>query len=118
MFGPTAHDFDPERWLRDPSLDKIGTVPHSSYGIGSRICPAWQIANRIMYGLLLRMILNFRMESDAANPPPKDYRTFGCTPDLVLSSPKTFGVRFVPRNKAELKEEVSQIRVRESKMKT
>lgn len=67
-----------------------------------------------MYGLLFRITLAFKLEMDPSNPPPKNYKEFGCTPDLVLNSPKTFGVRFVPRNKEELMKEVAKIRARES----
>lgn len=114
IFGPTADDFEPERWLKDPSLDSIGTVPYCSYGIGSRICPAWQISNRVLYGLLLRIILAFKLEVDPTDPPPKSYKTFGNTPDLVLNSPKPFKVRFTPRNLDGLRKEVAAIRERES----
>lgn len=114
IFGPTADEFDPERWLKDPSLDEIGTVPYCSYGIGSRICPAWQISNRILYGLLLRMVLAFKLEVDPTDLPPTSYKTFGNTPDLVLNSPKPFKVKFTPRNTETLRKEVAAIREREA----
>lgn len=109
-FGSTAHLFDPERWLSHSELNSPGT-PHCAYGVGARICPAWNIANRILYGLLLRIVLAFRLEADPDDPPPTSYEDFGCTPENILNSPRPFKVRFIPRDEAKLREEVAKIRM-------
>ncbi|KAF2098444.1 cytochrome P450 [Rhizodiscina lignyota] len=109
-YGPTAHLFDPERWLTDSELNGLGT-PHCAYGVGARVCPAWNIANRILYGLLFRMVLAFQLQADPEDPPPESYEDFGCTPDMVLNSPRPFKVRFVPRDEAKLRDEVERIRM-------
>ncbi|EXJ90308.1 hypothetical protein A1O1_03407 [Capronia coronata CBS 617.96] len=108
FFGPSVDDFVPERWL-DPELNKIA-LNFFSYGIGPRVCPAWSIANRIMYGLLLRMILAFELKMDPADPPPTSWKTFGRTPSGVLNAPKMFKVRFVPRDEEKLRIEVEEMK--------
>ncbi len=85
-FGQELKDFNPDRWLRDAELNGPG-MQYMSYGVGSRICPAWNIANRMMYGLLLRMILAFQLRKDESDPPPTSYETFGETPSGVLNAP-------------------------------
>ena len=106
-FGPDAHIFKPDRWLDDAVINGPG-MPHYSYGVGSRTCPAWQISNRIIYGLLLRLILTFEMHPDEALPPPKDYLTYGATPQGVANAPKPFNIRFVPRNKEALAKQLDE----------
>ncbi|KIV95930.1 hypothetical protein PV10_03525 [Exophiala mesophila] len=106
-FGPDAHIFKPDRWLDDAAINGPG-MPHYSYGVGSRTCPAWQISNRIIYGLLLRLILTFEMHPDEALPPPKDYLTYGATPQGVANAPKPFNIRFVPRNKEALAKQLDE----------
>ena len=89
-----------------------GGMNYFSYGVGPRICPAWSIANRIMYGLLLRILLAFELEMDPADPPPSSWKTFGSTPSGVLNAPKMFKVRFVPRNEEKLKQEVNEMKTK------
>lgn len=101
-FGPNAHVFEPTRWLNQPEINGPG-LPHFAYGIGSRVCPAWQISNRIMYMVLLRLILAFRLLPDEKMPPPTDYVTYGETPAGVANAPKPFLVRFVPRSPERLR---------------
>ncbi|EXJ80755.1 hypothetical protein A1O3_07039 [Capronia epimyces CBS 606.96] len=108
FFGPTVDAFEPGRWL-DPELNNTA-LNFFSYGIGPRVCPAWSIANRMMYGLLLRMILAFDMKMDPCDPPPTSWRTFGRTPSGVLNAPKMFNVRFVPRNEEKLRAEVEELK--------
>jgi phenylacetate 2-hydroxylase len=108
FFGPTVDRFEPDRWL-DPQLNNAG-LSYFSYGIGPRICPAWSITNRMMYGLLLRMITAFEIKIDPTDPPPTSWRTFGATPSGVLNAPKAFKVRFVPRNEERLRQEVEAMK--------
>lgn len=101
-FGQDAHIFRPERWLENPEINGPG-MPHYAYGVGSRVCPAWQISNRIMYGLLLRMIVSFKMYPDEDFPPPEDYLSFGATPQGVANAPKPFKIKFEARDLEHLK---------------
>lgn len=57
-YGPDAFTFNPRRFLKDAT-----SLPHLTFGTGSRICPAYMIANRIIYAMLLRTILAFRLEA-------------------------------------------------------
>ncbi|EXJ94377.1 hypothetical protein A1O1_02771 [Capronia coronata CBS 617.96] len=102
-FGPDAHEFNPARWLEKPEINGPG-LPHYAYGTGSRACPAWQISNRIMYGLLMRMLIAFRLQPDEKAPPPPDYFTYGETPWGAVNVPKQFMVKFVPRDPERLKD--------------
>lgn len=101
-FGPDASEFNPARWLERPEINGPG-LPHYAYGVGSRVCPAWQISNRIMYGILVRLILAFKLFPDEKALPPKDYITYGETPSGVANAPKPFLIRFVPRSPDKLK---------------
>lgn len=56
-YGDDADIFNPERFLGND-----GSLPHLSYGAGSRICPAVGISNRIMSALIVRLILAFEMK--------------------------------------------------------
>ncbi len=57
-----------------------------------------------MYGLLLRMILAFRLYPDEKAMPPTDYITYGETPSGVANAPKPFLTKFVPRDPEKLRE--------------
>lgn len=85
-------------------------MPHLAFGIGSRVCPAWAISNRMMYGLLFRMILAFQLRADDNDPPPASYKTFGATPSGVLNAPKPFRVKFIPRDLDSLNDSMDKIR--------
>ncbi|EXJ85327.1 hypothetical protein A1O1_05691 [Capronia coronata CBS 617.96] len=108
-FGENAGKFDPERWLRDDKLNESGYAT-ISYGVGSRLCPAWNIANRMMYGLIFRTILDFQLRADESDPPPKSYQEFGETPAGHINKPKQFRVRFIPRDPERLKVKVASIK--------
>lgn len=113
IYGPTSAIFDPERWL----ASKVEGVGHCAYGLGSRICPAWSITNRMMYGLLMRMILAFEIRMDPDDPPPPSYETFGANPEGALNSPKPFKVYFVPRDENELRNFVQKTKAQTSEPK-
>lgn len=57
VYGSDANEFRPDRFLEDPDL------PHAAYGFGTRMCAGFQLANRQLYVLLLRLIWSFKMES-------------------------------------------------------
>lgn len=56
-YGADAKKFVPGRFIDDPT-----PLPHLSYGTGGRICPAYQISNRIIYAMLVRMLLAFEVK--------------------------------------------------------
>lgn len=55
-FGEDAWSFNPKRYMGNE-----GSLPHTAFGAGSRICPAVGISNRLTYAILMRLILAFRM---------------------------------------------------------
>ena len=55
-FGPDAWEFNPYRYLGNDT-----PLPHVTFGVGSRICPAVGISNRLMYALLVRLVLAFEV---------------------------------------------------------
>jgi phenylacetate 2-hydroxylase len=56
-YGSDAFSFNPRRFV-----DNDAPLPHLAYGTGGRICPAYQISNRIMYANLTRLLLAFEMK--------------------------------------------------------
>jgi phenylacetate 2-hydroxylase len=56
-YGPDAREYKPTRFIGDDS-----SLPHLAFGAGSRQCPAMNISNRMMYGLLVRTILAFELK--------------------------------------------------------
>ena len=56
VYGPDADAFKPERFMEDPDL------PHAAYGFGTRMCAGFQLANRQLYVLILRLIWAFKIE--------------------------------------------------------
>jgi hypothetical protein len=86
-------------------------MPHLAFGVGSRQCPAFNISNRIIYGLLLQIILNFQLRAGDADPPPTSWETFGAAPSGIFNEPKGFRVRFVPRDVVKLRDEVERIKI-------
>lgn len=55
-FGPDAWAFNPKRFL-----DSETPLPSTAFGAGARICPAVGISNRLVYAVVLRLVLGFRM---------------------------------------------------------
>jgi len=73
-YGPDAGVFKPTRFIGDDS-----SLPHLAFGAGSRQCPAMNISNRMMYGLLVRTILAFELKETTgpgARKPHLDMRDF------------------------------------------
>jgi phenylacetate 2-hydroxylase len=73
-YGPDAGVFKPTRFMGDDS-----SLPHLAFGAGSRQCPAMNISNRMMYGLLIRTLLAFELKETTgpdARKPHLDMRNF------------------------------------------
>jgi phenylacetate 2-hydroxylase len=88
--------FRPERWLEEPLVSMKG-LTHSAYGPGPRICPALHISNHIMYGVLTRLILDFRISADERAPPVTDGVHFGPGLAGLNKTPSPFKLYFTPR---------------------
>jgi 3-hydroxyphenylacetate 6-hydroxylase len=88
--------FWPERWLEQPD------APMFTYGIGYRMCAGSLLANRELYLLFVRTLNCFRIEADT----DIDWHPVhgNCDPAGLVSAPKKYTVRFVPKNPALLED--------------
>lgn len=97
-FGADAHTFNPRRYLKDDS-----PLPHFTYGTGIRICPAYQISNRIMSAMLVKLILAFNMkQAEGTRLPSTGMLDFSDSCGLV-SLPRTYDCTFTARDETWLK---------------
>jgi cytochrome P450 len=96
IYGQDANEFDPHRWLNSETLSSL-KLPHLSYGAGARNCPAWQLSNHILYGLLIRLIVSFDFRVHESARPVTHWTTFVGNGGFVVS-PKDYLMYFVPRD--------------------
>jgi phenylacetate 2-hydroxylase len=94
-FGHDAAIFNPARFIGNDS-----SLPTLAFGAGSRQCPATNIASRIMYAMLTRLILAFEIK-EAKGPgmrqPSLDKRDFSDVHGLV-DVPRPFDCYLVARD--------------------
>jgi cytochrome P450 len=96
-FYKDATTFNPRRFV-----DNLTPTPHLSYGIGSRICPAYQISNRIMSAMLTRLILAFEIKQvEGTRLPNIDMIDFSDAYGLV-ALPRAYDCSFVARDETWL----------------
>ena len=77
-----------------------------SYGVGARICPAYQISNRIIYAMLTRLLLAFEMRQvEGTRMPNTDMVDFSDAYGLV-AFPRGYDCSFTARDKGWLKEKL------------
>lgn len=101
-YGEDAFVFNPRRFLDDNS-----PLPHLSYGVGGRICPAYQLSNRIMGATLTRLILAFEMKCvEGTRMPNTDMIDFSDKYGLV-AMPRTYDCVYVARDEDWLKKMLS-----------
>lgn len=101
VWGEDYLTFRPERWLEKPD------APLFTYGLGYRMCAGSLLANREMYTIYLRLISCFEIKDVRA----KDGGEMSTHPvngvedqTQLVSVPKRYQVRMVPRDEAALKE--------------
>ncbi|KAF8243364.1 cytochrome P450 [Wilcoxina mikolae CBS 423.85] len=115
-FGPTAHKFDPTRWLDATSPIPIERpsvgLQHLSFGGGSRACSGSIIANRLLYIALIRLITSYRIVASEKFPPNTDYIEYNSATSAMVAIPKDFKVRMIPRDKEGLKKVLADARCR------
>ncbi|KAJ9643706.1 uncharacterized protein PV06_09111 [Exophiala oligosperma] len=97
--------FRPERWLEQPD------APMFTYGLGYRMCAGSLLANREMYTIYLRLLSAFEItdlkavDGGEMNTHPVDGVI---DPTQLVSVPKRYTVRVVPRDEAGLKKALSE----------
>lgn len=95
-FGADAKTFKPDRFLESDVA-----LPHLTFGAGSRICPAVNIANRITNALLVRLLLAFELKqanSPSVRNPSLDWRDWSDMHDSLVTCPRQFACHFVARD--------------------
>ncbi|KAH0358367.1 cytochrome P450, partial [Aureobasidium melanogenum] len=91
--------FRPERWLEQPD------APLFTYGVGYRMCAGSLLANRELYLVFMRMLSCFEIEkgTEVETHPVKG----SSDPTSLVSLPHRYEVRFRPRNKVKLREQIT-----------
>ncbi|RDW82785.1 hypothetical protein BP6252_03897 [Coleophoma cylindrospora] len=95
-YGEDAEVFNPERFL-----DNDTSLPHLTFGAGSRICPAAALSNRIIYSMLVRMILAFEMreaEGSGVRKPNIDMLDFSDVHNSLVALPRKFDCCYTARD--------------------
>ncbi|KAH7038991.1 putative cytochrome P450 phenylacetate 2-hydroxylase [Macrophomina phaseolina] len=96
-------DFIPERFV---GVSEAGAgTQHFGYGAGPRMCAGAHLANRELYVIFVRMILAFHVHaaSDPRDYPELDTIECNAVPTSMVTQPKPFKVRLVPRDADKLK---------------
>ncbi|KIW83754.1 hypothetical protein Z517_03000 [Fonsecaea pedrosoi CBS 271.37] len=102
-YGPDALAFNPKRFLGDTSSH----LPHLTFGTGSRICPAYMIANRIIYAMLVRLILAFRLKEVPGTRLPSIGRLDFSDVMGLIAVPRAYDCAFTARDDAWLKDKLA-----------
>lgn len=97
FYGEDADRFNPHRFMDPDSPLATTTVPHFSFGAGSRICPAMQISNRILYALVIRLIVNFKFVASDEMPPIDHPIKYNMGAGSLVARPKPYKAYCIPR---------------------
>ncbi|KAI9734356.1 MAG: hypothetical protein M1834_002462 [Cirrosporium novae-zelandiae] len=109
-FGPTAHTFNPERFLTptDPPTTcplrpftetKEKGFSHLSFGAGARACSGQYIASRLLYTALIRILSSYKIVASEKEPPNTDYVEYNQFKTALVAIPREFKVKLVPRER-------------------
>lgn len=101
-------EFIPDRFLGVSDVG-VGTQ-HYGYGAGTRMCAGAHLANRELYAIFTRLVLAFNIK-EATNPkdrPILDTIECNSVPTSMVTQPKPFKVRFIPRDQKQLETWISQ----------
>ncbi|KAF2680009.1 cytochrome P450 [Lentithecium fluviatile CBS 122367] len=102
-FGPSAPQFNPERWLSLSEKSTWTETPtpspaHLSFGAGSRSCPGAIIASKLIYSALFRLLSLYRIEASPDAPPNTDYVDYNEIKSALVAIPRDFRVKLTPRD--------------------
>lgn len=92
--------FRPERWLEQPD------APIFTFGVGGRMCIGTQLAYRELYLLFMRLLSSYEIQPDGVidNDPIRGV----ANPSSLTTQPKSYKVKFVPRNLGGLREALKE----------
>jgi phenylacetate 2-hydroxylase len=104
-YGPDAHIFRPERWLKHKA-DHLEVPPpyHFAFGAGSRACTAINFSNRILYAIFLRLIVSFKIRQSGTDPPNLHFVDYNRNTMAQSAIPRDFKALFEPRDSEVLEE--------------
>jgi len=97
-YGADARSFNPRRFV-----DNDTPLPHLAYGTGGRICPAYQISNRIISANLTRLLLAFEMKQVEGTRLPSISRDDYSDAYGNVAFSRTYDCSFVARDEKWLK---------------
>lgn len=95
-------DFVPDRFM---GVSEVGQgTQHYGYGAGTRMCAGAHLANRELYVIFTRLVLAFhiRPADNPADRPILDTIECNSVPTSMVTQPKPFKVKFVPRDDQQL----------------
>lgn len=96
-------EFRPERWFEQPD------APMYTYGIGYRMCAGSLLANRELYLVFIRMLNSFEItKSDNVDCHPV---RGAADPTSLVSMPKRYKAKFVPRKLSTLQKALGDFKV-------
>ena len=97
------NEFRPERWLEQPD------APMFTYGLGYRMCAGSLLANRELYLVFIRMLNAFEIQKvDDVDCHPI---TGNSDPTSLVSMPKRYKAKFVPRDVSALEKAMKDFQV-------
>lgn len=96
QFGITADEFIPDRFMNDESINN--PPYHFTYGAGSRACTAINLSNRILYTILTRTCLLFKVHGNPNLTPTFDYINYACDRSAQTYWPKDFQIKLESRD--------------------
>jgi len=97
--------FDPDRFARSATAGQEGSdLEHFSFGAGSRICPGMHLGNRMVYAMLARLILTYRILPAKKEEDLPDLNALECrlNRNNIALDPKPFKCGFMPRGEEKL----------------
>ena len=99
-------EFIPDRFM---GLTTVGEgTQHFAYGAGTRMCAGAHLANRELYVIFTRLILAFhiRETADPKDRPILDSIECNSVPTSMVTQPKPFKVKFIPRDGQQLENRI------------
>jgi phenylacetate 2-hydroxylase len=76
----------------------VSSVPHLSFGAGSRSCPGATIASKLINAALFRLLSLYRIEASVTDPPNTDYVDYNLIKSALVAIPRDFKIKLTPRD--------------------
>jgi phenylacetate 2-hydroxylase len=95
-------DFIPDRFM---GLSTTGEgTQHFGYGAGTRMCAGAHLANRELYVIFTRLVLAFHIHEadDQKARPILDSIDCNSVPTSMVTQPRPFKVKLIPRDRQKL----------------